>query len=375
MWVNLIIIAFILFLGNLYITKYGVNADTYIVRKSYVITICIILGLQSGLRNVAVGTDTYTYGLYFENTAYLSWGQVFERFSQVYELGEGKDPGYAVFEKLVSVFSTEYQVFLMVIAAIFFTALGSFLLKNTTRLSDLIMAFVIYSVLFYSFFSITGHRQTIATALCLFGIEYAKKRRLFPFLFLLAIAFTLHKSAAIFILFYIIAPIKSSKALMWIVLISFPILMIFRDTLTLVLGGITGFSDYEYFKGAGTSTFSFFILMIMFVSLYRYKVMKATDINIGIAINTFAIGVAFVPLTWVNPSTMRVVQYFSIFMLLLIPSAINSFKFQSLRVRRFAYVTTTIMLIILFVRSNWNAQPYGFFWEKMELEDAYFLNW
>ncbi len=374
MIVNLIIIAFILLLGNIYINKYGANADLYSVRKRYVVAICIVLILQSGLRNVAVGTDTYTYSIFFENTTHLSWSQVFERFTQVYQLGEGKDAGYTVFEKLVSVFSSEYQIFLFVIAIIFFIALGQFLLKNTTRLSDLIMAFVIYSVLFYSFFSITGHRQTVATALCLFGIEYVKKRKLVPFLILMTIAFSLHKSSAIFLIFYFVVPIKSSKTIIWMVLLMFPILMVFRDQFNLLLGGFTGYQDYEYFKGAGTSTFSFFILLIMFVVLYRYKAMKITDLHIGFAINAFAIGVAFVPLTWVNPSAMRVVQYFSIFMLLIIPSVINTFQFQSVKTKRVVYSSTILLLTLLFIRSNWNAQPYGFFWEKMQLEDAYFEN-
>ena len=80
------------------------------------------------------------------------------------ELGIGKDPGYLAFQKIVQIFTSEYQVFLFVIAIIFFSALGNFIYKNTTRLNDAIIAFFIYSVLFYSFFSITGHRQTIATA-------------------------------------------------------------------------------------------------------------------------------------------------------------------------------------------------------------------
>ena len=58
------------------------------------------------------------------------------------------------------------------------------------------ISWVVYSTLFYSFFAITGHRQTIATGIVVWGgLECIRKRKLIPFLLLTFVAYTIHASA------------------------------------------------------------------------------------------------------------------------------------------------------------------------------------
>lgn len=81
-------------------------------RKNYIIFICIILILQSALRHVAVGADTYAYYLKFEEIKLTSWQEIWENFRSVYVLGEGKDAGYPLIQKVFQFFSGEYRIFL-----------------------------------------------------------------------------------------------------------------------------------------------------------------------------------------------------------------------------------------------------------------------
>jgi transmembrane protein EpsG len=349
-----------------------VNSDKN--RKKYIKIIAVILILQSGLRNVAVGTDTYQYYLYFEDIKKTSWSAVYQNFIDVYQLGEGKDAGYLLFQKIVQLFTSENQVFLLVIATLFFAALGNFIYKNTTRLSDAIMAFMIYSVLFYGFFSITGHRQTIATALILFSFEFIKKKRIIPFLLLVFIAFFLHKSSLIFIPFYFICRIKQPKTLFIGVLLLFPIFMVNRNILAQYFQSLGGYEEYEQFEGAGTLTFSIMFLLICSVALLRQKIIFHNNSNSQYYYNAFAIALLFLPLTWINPSMMRVVQYFSIFMLLFVPAIIRSFEAFSSDSYKRINTLVIIVLILLFIKANWNAPPYGFFWDEMRLEKEYYIN-
>ncbi len=193
MIVNLIVIFFILVFGHFYSNGYKHQINSNSNRKNYIRLICFILILQSGLRNVAVGSDTFQYFQLFEDVKITSWQSIYGSIMEYYQLGIGKDPGYLVFQKLIQLITEEYQVFLIIVATLFFVALGNFIYKNTTRLNDAILAFVIYSVLFYSFFSITGIRQTIATAATLYGYELIKRRKLIPFIILIAMASTIHK--------------------------------------------------------------------------------------------------------------------------------------------------------------------------------------
>ena len=62
--------------------------------------------------------------------------------------------------------------------------------------------------LFYAFYSVTGHRQTLATALIVFvGYKYIKEKKLLKFLVIAFIVFMLHKSSLVFIPYYFIAHI------------------------------------------------------------------------------------------------------------------------------------------------------------------------
>lgn len=375
MVVNLIVIALILFIGQVFTEGYKANSNAAFVRKKYISLICFILILQSGLRNVAVGDDTYAYFLKFEEVKITTWSNIYDSIKEYYQLGIGKDPGYQIFQKMIQLVTDEYQVFLFMVAILFFVALGNFIYKSTTRLSDAILAFVIYSVLFYSFFSITGIRQTIATAATLFGYELIKKRKLIPFLIVILLASTIHKSALIFIPFYFIARIKNPKYLYRIVLVLFPLFMIFKNNMGNYVRVLGGYEQYDEFEGAGTYTFTAMFLLMSIVALWRSKLIIKNNQNAQHYYNAFAIALLFIPLTWINPTAMRIVQYFSIFMLLFIPEIIHSFEFISKKIRRDITRFTIVLLIVLFLKSNWGDKiPYGFFWEEMRLSVNYFIN-
>lgn len=374
MIVNLIVIILILILGLLFSNGTRQQIDSARNRKKYIQIVSFILILQSGLRNVAVGADTYAYFLKFEDVKTMSWSKIIEAISEYYELGIGKDPGYLAFQKIVQIFTSEYQVFLFVIAIIFFSALGNFIYKNTTRLNDAIIAFVIYSVLFYSFFSITGHRQTIATAATLFGYELIKKKRLFNFLFLIILASTIHKSVLIFIPFYFVAHIKKTKIIYVGALILFPFFMIYRNSLADYFKVLGGYENFETIEETGTYTFTAMFLLISIVAIFRNTIILKNNINAKHFYNAFVIALLLIPLTWVNPNAMRVVQYFSIFMLLFIPEIIFSFENISRKVRKDITAVVIVLLFFLFIQSNWNrSNEYDFFWNDMRLPEGYFI--
>jgi transmembrane protein EpsG len=372
MGVSLIVIFLILVIGYRFSQGKAAFVNSDKNRKKYITIISVFLILQSGLRNVAVGSDTYGYYLSFKAIKKTSWDSIFQNFYTVYQLGEGKDPGYPLFEKVIQSFTNEYQVLLLVIAVLFFAALGNFIYKNTTRLNDAIMAFIIYSVLFYSFFSITGHRQTIATAAALYGFEFIKKRKIIPFAILIICAATIHKSVVLFAPFYFIAPIKKSKQLNWVILLLLPVFMVNRNAISTYFKVMGGFEEYGINQEAGTFTFTAMFLLITIVALKRSDRILKSNPNMVYAFNAFALALLFIPLTWVNPSAMRVVQYFSIFMLLLVPEIIHSFASISVKLKRDITIAVIVVLIALMIKANANAAPYGFFWEEMKLQRQYF---
>lgn len=373
MIVNLIVILLTILLGILFSKNFTIEANSNLNRKQYICIVCFILILQSGLRHVATGDDTYNYFLQFEDMKIATWSSTWEYFKDYYTYGIGKDPGYDILQKLVSSFSGSYRFFLFFVAILFFTALGNFLYKNTTRLVDVVLAFVIYSVLYYSFYSITGIRQTIATAITLFSYEFIKKRKFLPFFILILLASTIHKSVLLFLPFYFIVKIKNIKLFFGSVLLLFPVLMAFKDYISLIVILIGGYEDYEKESGAGTFTFTLMFLSVSLAALLRRKSILSNNKNAQHYFNAFAIILLFLPLSWVNPNLMRIVMYFTVFLLLFIPEIIYSLQKVSYNMRFYATITAFVVLLLLYIRSNINNQiPYGFFWEKMQLNSQYY---
>lgn len=341
-------------------------------RKGYIILVSTLLALQSGLRHWAVGADTYAYYEYhFEPSKYRSWSSIFSDLSAYYWEGVGKDPGYSVFSKLTQCVFPHYQLFLICIAVLFFSALAYFIYSNTKTISNAAVAYVLYCALFFSFFSITGHRQTIATAAALYAYKYIKARKLLRFLVLILVASTIHKSVLIFIPFYFAAPVRGTKWIYLALVVLFPVLMVYRNSIISFLGYFGGYSTYGEQEGAGTYTFSLMLLVFSAVAVWRMPAVLRDDPKARFAYNALAIAVSLTPLTWVNQSAMRVVQYFSLFLLLLAPKVVDSFRSDSAHTRQMAYWCCLGALIALSIRAHWGFE-YAFFWQHMELPDNYY---
>jgi len=266
-----------------------------------------------------------------------------------------KAPGYNLLVKTFQIFSTDYQLFLILIALAFTIPLGVFIYKNS---KEPFVSFLIYSCLFYSFFAITGHRQTIATALVvLIGYEFIKKRKFIPFLILSIIAFTIHKSAIVFLPFYFFAPLKINKKSMSIYILLAIILLIIDSQISTPLVNMLNYDGMIDNSIKGTGNFIFMMILVGITAIWRSKHILSSDPNFNYALNALALAVIFSILTLIDQSFMRIQQYFSLFLLVCIPKIIYTFKDRE-RVIVHAVATTT--LILLFIS---NSPKYLFFWQ------------
>ena len=171
-------------------------------KKTYCTIVAIQWILISGLRGISVGNDTSQYLDLFEEGLNTSWDTAVSNYwNYLFNGLDVNDPGYYLLQKIFQVFTQDYRMWLFFIAIVFTSLMARWIYKYSS-MPD--VSFVIYSVLFFAFYSLTGHRQTLATALIFFlGYEYAKKRQLVKFAIVGFIAFTLHKSSLVFILYYL----------------------------------------------------------------------------------------------------------------------------------------------------------------------------
>jgi len=325
---------------------------------------CVLASLQwialSGLRHVSVGADTFAYKLQFERILTTSWREVLgSAWGTYFGPLDLKDPGYAVFVKVLQVVTSDYQLYLVLIAMIFTIPLGVFIYRYS---ADPLLSFLIYSSLFYSFFAITGIRQTVATALVVFiGYRFIEQRRLVPFLLTVLLAFTLHKSSAVFLLFYPLAAIRLSTWGTLALLSGAVVAFVYRLELMEVLGIVSGYEQYSgQFEGAGAWVFLAMLLVVIALTLLRLKGLSREQSHVNASYNALLLALVFTPLVFVDPNAMRVVQYFSLFSMILVPSVIRSFRDPN--ERALVSLVAASLLIFLFARSN---PQYLFFWQGL----------
>lgn len=218
-------------------------------------------------------------------------------------------------------------------------------------------SYILFSTLFYSFFAVTGIRQTIATALVVFiGTELIKKRKFFPFLLICLIAFTIHKSSICLLPFYFISQKKITRKYILFVLALLPIVAVFRNQFLDLLNFISGY-EYEELSTSGAKGFTFFYFVIVIVSLILLRYVRENSKNYKMYYNALFLGMLFIPLVFVNPSLMRVVQYFSVYLMLLVPELIMC---TQKKYRNLVYIAIVIVLMII---TNIYTSNYSFFWQ------------
>lgn len=337
-------------------------------RKRLAVFTAILLILQSGLRHVGVGPDTYQYMLSFQEHIQWSWRQVFQNFNDVYLYGEGKDAGYSLLMKVFSLFSTDYQIYLIFVAIAIFVPMLRFVYKNTERLEDIWFALLLYLTLFYSFFSITGIRQALATGLCLWSVEYIKEKKLFRFLLLMGISALIHKSSLLFLPFYWIAQVKKTRVLFVLMLCSFPIMVSLGNAFTLQLAIISGSEDYLAYaeqESVGAINLILFYFVIAFVGYIRYWKENEWLKKKSYIFNAISLGVFFLPLTLNSANLVRVVQYYSIFLLVFVGYVLA--PVDDVRMKPIIKLMQILLIGALIYKLFSTPVDYAFFWQNMQI--------
>lgn len=372
MLVQFLILCFVYIYYNSLSATYCNNSP--IGRKKLLIFAGVLLVLQSSLRNFAVGADTYAYYEFFQDTTSRTWDELIYIFQHAYVDEYRKDPGYLIFEKAFSCVIPDFRCFLILVISMFIHALFRLIYRFKVPMKGILISVALYLSLFYSFFSITGIRQTIATAIALYCVPYALDRKKIKFFLIIGIAATIHKSVLLFIPFYFFPLIKNNKLTILLAFATFAPMWIFGQTIgkTIIAGTI--FDTYENFLEDNVDTngalgFTVLILLTGFFCLKFIKVTKELD-KWRPLLHAVAFSLFYTPMTSIGPSQMRIIQYYSIFLVILMPVLLKSLKItwkSSMNIEMYAFVCFSIFAI---TRSS----SYGFFWEPMKLGINYFNN-
>ncbi len=334
-------------------------------RKWYVFIIIFLLVLESCLRNVEVGPDTIAYESAFKRVINMSWGDVLSSFRTAYIEGEGKDPGYTVFMKLAQVFTKDFNVFLFFCALPFFIPLGKILYRCSSSIMQLMFAFTLYVALFH-IVALSGIRQQIATGFCFMAFLQMDKGKNIKAIITLMLGATFHISALIFA----VAPalrLLSARVLKASHLFSFgviPFVIAYAAPIMLFLASFLANDYYTTYADSGSNGgATTYIVLMELLSLFCFISIKGETIeedNRAKLLYTMLPMLTLTsPLITLNGAMIRIGQYFTLYMMLLVPMAIDSFSQGE--VRKFIYWGMIVALIVLTFQSG--DFDYFFFWQ------------
>ncbi len=339
-------------------------------RKWYVFIIITILILESCLRSVTVGPDTLSY--YYSFQRFITegdWAEILSSFRKAYIEGEGKDAGYLVFMKLVQVVSINFNFYLFICALVFFVPLGFILYHYSTNILQLMFAFSLYVALFH-IVALSGIRQQVATGFAFIAFLQLEKNQYWKAFFFIILGSLIHISLLIFLLVPIIR-ITVSQHLKRIHLYSFfiiPFVIVYsRDIMALLASFLVneyylGYSESETINGAYT-----YVVLMELLSLFCYIAIKKQSIDAntktGLLYTMLPLLTMTAPLISLDGALIRVGQYFTLYMMLLVPLAIDAmFKATNRRVMYFGFI---LILLVLSLESG--GDNYYFFWQEPQI--------
>ena len=174
-----------------------------------------------------------------------------------------------------------------------------------------------------------------------------KKNKIVPLVLLHVVAFFIHKSSICFIILYFARFVKINKWYWIIATTGIVLAFVFKSQMMSLLGTVMGYDQYiDQFEGAGTYKFTFFLMAIYVLTMITYHTLpKNIDTHYSAVALTLA--VFFTPLTYADPNAMRVVQYFSVFMMILVPRMIKSFNPKLQVVAKMASYGVLVVALII----------------------------
>ena len=307
------------------------------------------------IRGADMGADTGVYLKFFNKMVNTPWERIFEFNSS----GPQFEEGFVVFEKLITVFTKSPKVYQVIYSTIYLVSVVTFANRLEKRQFSFLYFFATIGLYTFMF---TGVRQCLAMCICLWSYPYIKKRKLIPFLLILALAFLFHKSSILFIAAYFIFDRKLnwSNTLIYALfaLIAYLNVGAFQEWFNNAL-------DYEYEVEATGNGFIFFAVIAVITAfalfvVYYYKRQNTEFISlINIGIITFIL--------WLLRLVTRVAErpsyYFMFFSVAMLCYAIDEIpnKRDKEIIGIFVYAAFMLLYVYKFLTGFASLVPYKTF--------------
>lgn len=321
-------------------------------------------------RNVSVGADTPVYFARYSIINSFDWTAL-QSFHEAWAF----EYGFLVINKLLG-FISENPYFLLISAGTFI--LFSFRYAIRKYSMNPFLSYYFFVVLVFFATSMNIMRLFIAMSICIYSIKYINEKKIYKFLLLVILASTFHFSSIIFMISYLINYFKLSRYNLIVFSVSMVVLYIVKGLfLVKLIGAFSSVYAERYAQditsGSGLGMLLFLIGTISIALIYRnmyisndlHKNDKYRYLDLWIKMLLLAIPFNIVALD--IEIAARMMWYFKLAVLFLIPNVLEDIKLNSYSKIIFFFISIIFLLVTpLFYyfpsmsSDNFGINPYKF---------------
>lgn len=370
MQINTILIPFVIILGILFS-----NNDTRKNKLLYIILCSSVFIFVAAMCSPEWMTytyhiDTLVYKENFEESFDMNWSGLWSSAYLRYfnNVGDG-DIGYLILNKLISLFTHDFHIYSILVDLVFFVPFGIILYRYTTGTRQVIFAFVFYIAL-VQIFMIGGGRQITAIGLDMMALLSLMDNKKIRAIVYFIIGVTIHFSSFLFLVPLLMIWFHAKpQFLKWshiVCFLLFPIVLAFPNQIITFMGESAGLERYARYGQEGIQGgIGTFIVLIEFLSLFCLVAIKKGDLVNSFVYRTFYVMLPlltfFGPLIRSNGSMIRISLYYHLYLVLLVPFAIDC-MFKKKETRSAVYLVAIGALALLTLSGG--GITYYFFWQQ-----------
>ncbi len=296
-------------------------------KKQKIFSFCLLfLGifLIVGLRNPSMGADLNSgnFGGYLGRYQYIAkkdWHYLLFEGRDAYELAS-YETGYVALNKLISVFGIDYQHLIICVS---FVSLFPVFVIYRRYSENFEFSIIIYLALTCFLAVFSALRQSCAIAICFCSYVFLKKKKLIPFVLLVLLAATFHKTALIFLLAYPFYRIRISKKIRLFTLGLVGIVFLLRTQIFRLVVNFIG-KDYQTDSNGAIAFLLLLIALYVLLALF-----SKDDGETNSLMNIFLLLILCQCFANIHSFVARVGYYFMPFLGLLIPKSIKGMRTEN----------------------------------------------
>lgn len=325
-------------------------------------TICVfflLLTIVLCLRRIDIGVDLQNYKYYFDFVRQLEWNRLSEIDIEI---------GYVLLNKLIGIFTENFQVFIAISALIQIIPIYLLYSKEAKKPYLSVILYVNMST-FVMLFS--GLRQAIAIAIGAIAFRFVVKKKLVSFIACVVLAFLFHQSAIILLVLYPLFHSQITKKWLWFIMPSITLVFLYNKQ---IFGFLINFFGDKYIdlyaSTQNTGAYTMIILFAMFLLFSYIMIDEKTIDKTTLGLRNIMVFVVIIQLfAPIHTVAMRFNYYFIIFVPILITRIIDSPKKQFKQIAQISHIIMVIFFTFYFFYNAYNGSdilqvfPYKFFWE------------